>query len=95
MLTQFLEWIWNLCIAHPSKEILGHVDNISTAYHYILYHPAIGIVYAQVFMEFLMIPVGHIFGGWSSPSWYMLPGELHTHMALVTNFGSATARLAD
>ena len=46
-------------------------------------------------MEFLMIPVGHIFSGWSSPSWYMLPRELHAHMASVTDFGSATARLAD
>ena len=52
-------------------------------------------MYAQVFMEFLMIPVGHIFGGWSSPSWYMLPGELRAHMASVADFGSATARLAD
>ena len=52
-------------------------------------------MYAQVFMEFLMIPVGHIFGGWSSPSWYMLPGELHAHMASVADFSSATARLAD
>ena len=82
-------------IAHPSKEILGHVDDISAAYHRILYHPAIGIMYAQVFMEFLMIPVGHIFSGWSSPSWYMLPRELRTHMALVADFSSATARLAD
>ena len=95
MLNRFLEWIWNLCIARPSEDILGHVDDISTAYHHILYHPVIGIMYAQVFIEFLMIPVGHIFGRWSSPSWYMLPGELHAHMASVTDFGSATARLAD
>ena len=62
-LTQFLEWIWNLQIAQPLEEILGHIDDISTAYHCILYHPAIGIMYAQVFMEFLMIPVRHIFRG--------------------------------
>ena len=95
VLTQFLEWTWNLCIAQPSKEILGHVDDISTAYHHILYHPTIGIMYTQVFMEFLMIPVGYIFRGWSSPFWYMLPRELHAHMASVTDFSSATARLAD
>ena len=52
-------------------------------------------MYAQVFMEFLMIPVRHIFRGCSSPSWYMLPGELHAHMALVADFGSATAKLTD
>jgi hypothetical protein len=79
---------------HPSEEILGHVEDISAAYHWILYHPLIAIMYAQVFEEFLMIPVGLIFGGQSSPSDYMQPGEQHAHLATVSDFRLITTDLA-
>ena len=52
-------------------------------------------MYAQVFEEFLMIPVGLIFGRKSSPSNYMQPGEQHTHLATVSDFGLATTDLAE
>jgi hypothetical protein len=93
-LTRLLIWIWNLRIARPSADILGHVDDISAAYHRILYHPMMGITFAQVFQEFLMIPCGLIFGSKSSPSWYMLPAELRSHLASVADFGDLETQLA-
>lgn len=94
-LQRLLEWIWNLRIAAPGRDILGHINDISAAYHRILYHPMVGVVFAQVFMEFLMVPCGAIFGGKDSSSFYMLPGELRARLASVGNFGTATTSLAD
>jgi hypothetical protein len=76
-------------------EILGHVDDILVAYHWILYHPLVAIIYTQVFEEFLMIPVGLIFGIKSSPSNYVQPGEQLAHLASVSDFGLATTDLAE
>ena len=92
---RMLIWIWNLRIAQPYRDILGHVDDISAAYHRILYHPAMGIVFAQVFQEFLMIPSGLIFGSKSSPSWYMLPAELRAHIAAAGDFSDLSTELSD
>ena len=93
-LTRLLTYIWNLRIAKPDTAILGHVDDISAAFHRILYHPAMGIAFASVFEEFLSVPVGQIFGGRSCPSNYMIPGELRAHMASVIDFSRASVDLA-
>ena len=94
-LDRFLILMWNLRIAGPRKDILQHVDDVSAAYHRQLYHPSAGIVFAQVFMEFLMIPCGLIFGGRSSPSWCMQSGEVRARLAAVGDFSSASSELAE
>lgn len=93
--TRLLIWIYNLRVARPNVEILAHVDDISAAYHRILYHPMMGVVFAQVFAEFLMLPIGLIFGAKSSPSWYMLPAEIRAHYAALGDFGNLTSELAN
>ena len=90
-----LRWLWNLRVARPNCPILGHVDDISAAYHRVLYHPAMGVAFAQVFQEFLMIPCGLIFGARNSPSWYMLLGEWRASLAATGDFGHWTSRLAE
>jgi hypothetical protein len=90
-----LIWIWNLRIAKPYEDILAHVDDISAAYHHILYHPMMGITFTQVFQEFLVIPCGLIFGSKSSPSWYMLPAEVRSHLASAGDFGEFSSTLAN
>jgi hypothetical protein len=40
-----------------------------------LYHPKLGIVFAFVFMEFLFIPIGMVFGAHNSLSWWCLVSE--------------------
>jgi len=82
-LSRQLKHIWNLRIQHPYEDILQHVDDIHAAFHRILYHPDIAIVFAYVFQRFLMIPVGMIFGSRNSPSWFCLFSELRAHMSAV------------
>ena len=82
-LQRFLTWIWRLRMDHPQSEIYLSYDDISAAFHRVLYHPEIAKVYAMVFQEFLVIPVGLIFGAKNSPSLYMIPAEIRAHVAAV------------
>ena len=62
-----------------------HVDDIEAAFRRVLYHPDLAAVFASVFMEFLVIPVGMIFGSRSSPSFYCILSELRSHVASVAS----------
>ena len=57
-LQRFLIHIWNLRIHKPKTDILLHSDDIEAAFHRILYHPDIAIVFAYVFDEFSLSPSG-------------------------------------
>jgi hypothetical protein len=61
-LMRHLTWIWRLQLTWPSEDIIQYVDNIQAAFHRVLYHPDAGIIFASVFCEFLIIPIGTIFG---------------------------------
>jgi hypothetical protein len=90
-LSRHLSHIWNLRIMHPRSEILQHSDDIDAAFRRIIYHPEAAVAYAYVFEEFLMIPVGHTFGGRNSPSWFCLLAELRAHLGRIhTAFQSET-----
>ena len=78
---RYLQWLWNLRIQYPFEDILQLTDDISAAFHRLLYHPALAIVFASVWQQFLVVPVGTIFGSRSSPSTYMVHGELRSHFA--------------
>ena len=69
-LTRHLTQIWNMRIDFPLEDILQHIDDISAAFRRLIYHPDLAIVFAYVFEEFLIIPVGMIFGSRSSPSFW-------------------------
>ena len=80
---------------HPDGKIYLSYDDISAAFHRILYHPEIAKVYAMVFMEWLVIPAGLIFGAKNSPSLYMIPAELRAHVAAVVKvFDQVMTQLA-
>lgn len=76
--------IWNLRISHPTTDILQYCDDIKSAFRRVLYHPDLAIVFSYVFEEFLIIPVGFIFGGRSSPSFWCTLAELRAHLASVS-----------
>lgn len=76
---RYLTWLWNLRISYPNEEIYQLADDISAAFHRILYHPAMAPVFASVWAQHLIIPVGSIFGAHDSPSNYMVFGELRSH----------------
>jgi len=90
---RLLEWIWHLRIRHPDEDIRLIADDISAAFRWVLYHPSVAVAFATVFKQWLIIPVGLIFGARNSPSFYMLPGELRAWLASVGQFASATADL--
>ena len=76
---RYLIWLWNLRIQYPHEEILQLADDISAAFHRILYAPMMAVVFASVWDKYLVIPVGTIFGSKSSPSTYMVNGEIRSH----------------
>lgn len=78
---RYLIWIWNLRITYPNEDILQIADDISAAFHRILYHPDLAPAFATVWKQFLIIPVSAIFGSRSSPGNYMWKGELRSHYA--------------
>jgi len=80
-LHRHLTQIWNLCITHPHDDILQFVDDIQAAFHRMLYHPDAMLAFASVFLEFLILPVGTIFGARNSPSFFCLLSETRSHVA--------------
>lgn len=85
---RYLTWIWNLRITYPHEEILQMTDDISAAFHRVLYHPDIAPAFATVWKTYLVIPVSSIFGARNSPGCYMWKGEIRSHLA---NFTRLTA----
>jgi hypothetical protein len=90
---RFLEYIWNLRIDRPATDIYLQTDDISAAFHRIFYHPSMMPAFASVFEGYLAIPAGSIFGGATSPGYYMAPAELRAWLASVFNFVGATTEL--
>jgi hypothetical protein len=90
-----LSWIWNLRISHPTDDILQFGDDIHAAFHRMLYHPDIAIVFSFVFQEFLCIPVGTVFGARNSPSWWCIVAEVRAHLAACGDFSAVPYHLAD
>jgi hypothetical protein len=89
------EHLWNLRISNPQEDILQHSDDINVAFRQILYHPEVAPVFACVFMECLLIPVGQIFGSRRAPSWWCKPAECRAHAAAVLDYSSCHTALAD
>jgi hypothetical protein len=80
-LHRHLTHIWNLRITDPRRDILQFVDDIQAAFHRILYHPEGMKAFCSVFCEFLLVPIGTIFGGRNSPSFFCLFSETRSHVA--------------
>ena len=80
-LHRHLTHIWNLRISYPRSDLLQYVDDLHAAFHRLLYHPDGMLIFAAVFMEFLILPVGTIFGARNSPSFFCLLSESRAHLA--------------
>jgi hypothetical protein len=77
---RYLSWLWNLRITFPGDDIVQMTDDISAAFHRVLYHPDVAPAFASLWDSWLIIPVGTIFGSRSSPSTYMWKGEMRSHL---------------
>ena len=92
---RYMTALYNMRIDHPREELLQHSDDIDAAFRRCKYRPDLAIVFAYVFMEFLMVPVGAIFGARNSPSWFELQGESRAHAASVLQYATDQVHLAD
>jgi len=76
-----LVWLQSLSVSYPHEEILQLADDVSAAFHHILYDPLMALVFATVWGMYLVIPVGTIFGACNSPSFHIEAGETRSHLA--------------
>ena len=74
--------IWNLRVTHPREEIVLYKDDINAAFHRGRYHPDAASAYSYVWLEWLIIHVGLIFGGRNSPGWFCQLSELRAAIAM-------------
>lgn len=68
----------------PGQDILGYVDDITKAFKRVRYHPQFTPLFAWVFQEYLILPVGTIFGSRFSPGWFCLGGEIRAFVAMMS-----------
>jgi hypothetical protein len=80
-LLRFLIVVWRMRLSEPLRDILLHCDDIDAAFRRILYHPDLAIAFAYVFLEFLIIPVGQVFGSRSAPSFFSLTSDIRAWIA--------------
>ena len=73
---QVLRRILRMRITNPHEPILGHMDDIESAFRRILYHPDVAIAFAYLFEGYLIVPVSQVFGGRSSPPFYGLLADV-------------------
>jgi hypothetical protein len=64
-------------------------DDISAAFHCMLYHPDMGPAFAAVWKDWLVIPVSSVFGARDAPGNYMRKGELRAHFGNYTRLTPA------
>ena len=68
----------------PNQEILGYVDDITKAFKRMRYHPQFIPLFAWVFQEYLVLPIGTIFGSRFSPGWFCLGSEIRAFIAMAS-----------
>jgi hypothetical protein len=70
--------------AKPLLDILIHCDDLEAAFRRVLYHPglaAVFVVFAYIFLDYLILPVGQVFGSHSVPSYFSLLSDLRAEVA--------------
>ena len=73
--------LWRTRLTYPTEDILQHCDDIDAAFRRVLYHPDLALVFSYVFGDFLIIPVGQVFGSRSAPSFFSLLSDLRAALA--------------
>eukprot|EP00980_Cylindrotheca_fusiformis_P026673 scaffold16874_cov129-Cylindrotheca_fusiformis.AAC.1 len=75
--------VMSMRMAQPTVPILVHADDISSAFRRILYHPDMACAFGYVFDEFLLVPVGEVFGSRSAPSYYCVLADVRQALASI------------
>jgi hypothetical protein len=67
--------------AKPFLDVLLHCDDLEAAFRRVLYHPDLAVVFACMFMDCLIVPVGQVFGSRSAPSYFSLMSDIRAEVA--------------
>ena len=78
---RFLLMLWSMRLARPLVDILLHCDDLDAAFRRVLYHPDMAVIFAYIFLDFLIIPVGQVFGSRSAPSYFSLMSDIRAEVA--------------
>ena len=73
---RFLRHLLRMRATKPNSPILVHADDIEAAFRRILYHPDVAVAFAYVYSEYLIVPVGQVFGSRNAPSFYCVLADL-------------------
>ena len=88
--------IYNLRIRRPNSEIIMYKDDIVAAFRRGKYHPDVAAAYAYVFLNWLVIPIGGLFGPRDTPGWFCMTSELRALASLhLSNMPTASHPLSD
>ena len=83
-----LRRIWRLRATFPNTELRQHVDDIDAAFRRVIYHPDMAVAFAYVFQQYLIVPVGQVFGSRNAPSFFCIMSDLRAYVATCGNFSS-------
>eukprot|EP00980_Cylindrotheca_fusiformis_P018620 scaffold6176_cov173-Cylindrotheca_fusiformis.AAC.4 len=76
--------IMQMRMACPGVPIMVlHADDIASAFRRVLYHPDMACAFAYVFEDFLLVPVGEVFGSRSAPSFYCVMADVRQALAAI------------
>ena len=75
-LDRILIRVYNLRAANPYIDIIVYKDDLVTAFRRVRYHPDISPAHCFVINDFLIIPIGMVFGARDSPGWFCQVSEL-------------------
>eukprot|EP00980_Cylindrotheca_fusiformis_P014329 scaffold3825_cov131-Cylindrotheca_fusiformis.AAC.2 len=75
--------IMQMRMTRPEGPIMVHADDIASAFRRVLYHPDMACAFAYVFEEFLLVPVGEVFGSRSAPSFYCVLADVRQALAAI------------
>jgi hypothetical protein len=95
--TGFLILIWSMRQAQPLMDVLLHRVDLEAAFRRALHCQDMAVIFAYIFMDFLIIPAGQVFGSRSAPSYFSLMSDVHQEVAStvdLTNDGVALKALA-
>jgi hypothetical protein len=70
-----------LRITYPFIDILLHADDVKSAFRRILYSSEMAVLFAHLFGQYLIIPVGQVFGSRSAPSFFNLASDIRADLA--------------
>jgi hypothetical protein len=66
--TTYLQWLYNLRISYPDREIYPGDDDVSGAYRHMKYHPNLVAMHTFMPLNYMAVATGATFGDCTSPS---------------------------